>query len=335
MTLCMTIPGDALFQGDLIYTGVLRPGVGRTSLTQEGLVPYPVPWHALRVWDAVNMPLPSEGLVEAALETASYYWDPTSADDSFFIAQRNYRVVGARARIEVVGTDGGAVTAAIKKAASGTDIAAGIALHSGTINLKGTVDTNQALTLSVTSSDLDIAPGDAIGIDFTGTLTSARGAATVLLTPAGSADDLRLVGGTFATGVPSIQTGDLKNAGSTTRYARFSVELPPEYVAGQAVSVRLHAGMLTTVASTAATVNVEAYKSNKESLVSGGNLYTGAAQTINSLTFADKDFSLTATSLAAGDRLDVRIAILVNDTGTGTAVIGCIGSPEMLLTIKG
>src|SRR4051812_18223404 len=41
---------------------------------------------------------------------------------------------------------------------------------------------------------------------------------------------LGLVGGAFGTGVPSLQTGDLKNAGATTRYARFVFQLPPEYV---------------------------------------------------------------------------------------------------------
>jgi hypothetical protein len=153
-------------------------------------------------------------------------------------------------------------------------------------------------------------------------------------TPA--ADDLGLVGGTWATAVPSLQTGDLKNVpGPTTRYARVQFQLPPEYVTGQAVSIRLYAGMKTTVASTTATVDVEAYKSNKDGTVSGADLYTGAAVTINSTTFGNKDFSLTATALAPGDWIDIRVAVAISDTGTLTEVNGYIGSPEMLLTIKG
>jgi len=152
-------------------------------------------------------------------------------------------------------------------------------------------------------------------------------------TPA--SDDLGLIGGTWGTGVPSIQTGDLKAAGSTTRYARCQFQLPPEYVTGTGLVLRLHAGMITTIAGTAATVDVEVYKSGKEFLVSGSDLCATAATSINSTTLADKDFAITGTGLVAGDQLDIRIAILVNDAATGTAVIGCIGSAEMLLTIRG
>jgi hypothetical protein len=150
-----------------------------------------------------------------------------------------------------------------------------------------------------------------------------------------AADDLALVGGTFGTGCPSIQTGDLKNAGATTRYARALWQLPPEYVAGQSVTIRLSAGMVTTVASTAATVDLEVYQSARDTLKTGSDLCATAAQSINNLTFADKDFEITATGLEPGDWLDIRLAITVNDTGTGTAVIGCVGAAEPLLDIKG
>lgn len=98
-------------------------------------------------------------------------------------------------------------------------------------------------------------------------------------TPA--SDDLGLIGGTWGTGVPSIQTGDLKAAGSTTRYARCQFQLPPEYVTGTGIVLRLHAGMITTIAGTAATVDVEVYKSGKEFLVSGSDLCATAATSIN------------------------------------------------------
>lgn len=114
----------------------------------------------------------------------SFNWTASSADAAFFVADRAYVVTGIRARVEVAGTDGGAVTAAVKKAPSGTAIASGTALHSSTINLKGTAATNQALTLSTTAGVLNIAAGDAIGIDFTGTLTTAVGAVTVTMSPA-------------------------------------------------------------------------------------------------------------------------------------------------------
>lgn len=108
----------------------------------------------------------------------------SSVDKTSFVATRRYVVKAIIGRVEVAGTDASAVTAVIKKAASGTAIASGTALHSGTFNLKGTAATNQTLTLSTTASDLEIPAGTAIGIDFTGTLTSATGVVTVMLLPA-------------------------------------------------------------------------------------------------------------------------------------------------------
>ncbi len=108
----------------------------------------------------------------------------SSVDKVAFVATRRYVVHGITGRPTVAGTDGSAVTAVIKKAASATAITSGTALHSSTYNLKGTADTIQALTLSTTASDLEIPAGTCIGIDFTGTLTSATGVVTVCLAPA-------------------------------------------------------------------------------------------------------------------------------------------------------
>jgi hypothetical protein len=146
-------------------------------------------------------------------------------------------------------------------------------------------------------------------------------------------DDLGLIGGTFATAPPSIQTGDLKAAGATTRYARAQVELPWDYEAGQSVTLRFHAGMVTTISDGTATLDVEAYESDEEVGISA-DLCATAAQSINSLTFADIDFTITPTTLAAGDMLDVRIAIAINDTATGTAVIGCVGAAKLLCDVR-
>lgn len=112
-----------------------------------------------------------------------FNWNVPNADTSFFVASRPYRVKAILSRVDTAGTDAGAVTGAIRKAPSGTAVASGTALHSGTINLKGTAATNQSLTLSTTSSDLEIATGDCIGFDLTGVGTAAVGSVTVLLAP--------------------------------------------------------------------------------------------------------------------------------------------------------
>lgn len=116
--------------------------------------------------------------------TVNIEYNASSVDKVSFVATRAYVVHGITGRPTVAGTDGSAVTAVIKKAASATAITAGTALHSSTYNLKGTADTIQALTLSTTASDLEIPAGTAIGVDFTGTLTSATGVITVTLAPA-------------------------------------------------------------------------------------------------------------------------------------------------------
>lgn len=105
------------------------------------------------------------------------------ADTSFWVADRAYVVKGITGRVDVLGT-GGACTAQIRKAPSGTAGTSGTLLHSGTFNLVGTINTNQTLTLSTTEGALRIAAGDCLFFDLTGTPTSAVGNITVCLAPA-------------------------------------------------------------------------------------------------------------------------------------------------------
>lgn len=149
-----------------------------------------------------------------------------------------------------------------------------------------------------------------------------------------ASDDLGLYGGTFGTSQPLIRTYDVKAAGSVTLRARALIRLPAEYVAAESVKLRLSAGMVTTVADVAATVDVEAYKVGKDNSL-GSDICATSATTINSLTFANKDFTITAASLNPGDVLDVRITIAVNDAATATAVIAAIGGVDLLADIKG
>jgi len=147
-------------------------------------------------------------------------------------------------------------------------------------------------------------------------------------------DDLALIGGTFATGVPSIQTSDAK-ATTVTQYARAMITMPIEYDAATDVVLRFHAGMKTTVSDTTATLDVQCFLSDKEGLVSGADKYAGAALTINSIVLADKDFTLSAGGLSPGDILDLRITVAITDGATGTAVLGWIGSAALLCDVRG
>jgi len=151
-----------------------------------------------------------------------------------------------------------------------------------------------------------------------------------------AADDLGISGGTYGTNTVKLTVGDVK-ASTVTRYGRWCrVPLPPEYEDGETVRLRLSAAMETTVADTSATVDVEAFKVDREGLVDGSDLVTTAAQDINAdLVFSDHDFVVTPSGLSAGDVLDVRITVAVVDGATATAVIASIGAMELLCDIRG
>jgi len=113
-------------------------------------------------------------------------------------------------------------------------------------------------------------------------------------------DDLGLIGGTFGTETPSLRSEDLKALGATNKRARVLVQLPWDYVAGESVTLRFTAGMITTVAGTTATIDCEAYKqqSDPDDAI-GSDLVSTAATTMNSLTFSNVDFVVTPSSLAS------------------------------------
>lgn len=131
-----------------------------------------------------SMGLEGSDLNDGGFIPITFNYVASSVDNVFYVSNRKMIVKGIVGYPVVAGTDAGAVTAVVKKAASGTAITSGTALHSGTFNLKGTAATNQTLTLSTTAADLEIPAGTCIGVDFTGVLTSAVGCITVLLAPA-------------------------------------------------------------------------------------------------------------------------------------------------------
>lgn len=146
----------------------------------------------------------------------------------------------------------------------------------------------------------------------------------------GANDDLAVVYNTFLTAGPSIETGDVKN-GNSARKVGFQFSLPPEYVAGETVTLRINAGMKTTVAGTSCTVDAQVARSADPTV----DICATSAQSINSLTAADKDFTITPTDCFPGDLLDVVLTITYVDAVNGTAVIGKIYSVTWLLDIKG
>lgn len=96
-------------------------------------------------------------------------------DNVVYIATSPMEIVSIKCMPVVAGTDGGAVTAEVKKASGTTATGSGTAVATATFNLKSTIYTVQDATLSTTKSTRELAVADRLGIDFTGTLTSAEG----------------------------------------------------------------------------------------------------------------------------------------------------------------
>ena len=156
---------------------------------------------------------------------------------------------------------------------------------------------------------------------------------TVLPTT-GSSDDLGLYTGTFGTDNPYISSGDVKNA-TTTRYARFLIPVPECYVSGQSLTLRAAAGMVTTAASSSATIDFEAYLVGRATHKSGSDLVATSAISINTVGFSNRDFTLTTSTITPGLLLDVRVTIAVVDVATGTAVTPVLAALDLLADCQG
>lgn len=153
-----------------------------------------------------------------------------------------------------------------------------------------------------------------------------------LLTPlpsAGNATNLGLVAGTHGSASPSLQGSDLGgSSGSET--ARMLLQVPQDYDSGD-LTLRFHAGVLTTVYDTTLTLDVEAYEADGEAGI-GSDLCETAATSINALTLADKDFTIDGDGLVAGDVLDVQITVAAEDSGDLGVMKAIIGACKLLYT---
>ena len=123
-----------------------------------------------------------------------------------------------------------------------------------------------------------------------------------------------LSAGTFGSASP-VLVGETIAGDTKTDYTRFLWTAPADYVAASNVTLTIHARVSDTV-SGAKTLDVEAYKSNKEAGI-GSDICATAAQTLSSSAWANYAFTLTGTTLVAGDVLDIRLTGVLTGTQTG------------------
>lgn len=201
---------------------------------------------------------------------------------------------------------------------------------------RGTIDNTSGVVLSKANYTARASMAKELvtplGIPFTDLRVWDNFAA--LLPAAAAADDMGIVdGAVWGTNAPSLQTSD---ADSTTVTQKFRLQIPveTEFVLTGTMTLRLRCGMETNVSDTTATVDVEAYVDDGDAGV-GSDLCATAAQSINALANANKDFAITTASLVRGNILDCVVTVAITDGATGAAVIGQITHIELLRDIQG
>ena len=163
-----------------------------------------------------------------------------------------------------------------------------------------------------------------------GTITPEISNVSVLVASGlGGADDLALITGTPGTDALTIQGSDFGGTTSAEK-AAFEFVIPQSYRSGGAITVRAKAGVLTTISDNTLTLDVECWKDAGTGLV-GEDLCTTVAQDINSLTAANKDFTITPTGVVAGDRLIVRLSVAGDDSGNAGVMIPEISNVAVLI----
>ena len=203
-------------------------------------------------------------------------------------------------------------------------------LHSQTQALKA--QTAQGISLArsgLVQDDLKI-----YGIPLENLRTTATGQplGATAGTPAGA---FGITYGTHGTASPLV-VGEAASGNTKTDKARFQFPLPPEYVSGETVTLRVRCKEAVGAATVSTTIDAEVYENDKDGAPAGSptDLCATAAQDVTD-TIGNKDFTVTPTGLVAGDMLDVELTGVTTDTGGTVGTVLTITSVEMLLDIKG
>jgi hypothetical protein len=133
-----------------------------------------------------------------------------------------------------------------------------------------------------------------------------------------------------------VINGEVTDNETETSVGYIKFILPAEYVSAGDVTVRLRCAVVKTGGATdnGSSIDVEAYEQTDGAV--GSDICATAAQTFAALdTWYNKDFTITAAGLVAGDVLIIKItsSIIDSEAGAGTLVFNM--EPKILLDIKG
>ena len=133
----------------------------------------PVMWRCISSGDPGTWESVGESLLQVNFNVIG---GANAADyDGGVIMRGAWELVAVTERHQTAGTDAGAVTLQVVKAASGTAKGSGTNMLASGINLKASANTNQSGTPHATAANRQVADGDLVGLSTTGTLTAVDG----------------------------------------------------------------------------------------------------------------------------------------------------------------
>lgn len=165
--------------------------------------------------------------------------------------------------------------------------------------------------------------------DWLDTATGAKLGASAG-TPSGA---FGLTYGTHGSAGPKILS-EAASGNTKTNKMRRTFMLPPEYVAGQTVVLRVRCAETVAAAAVSTTIDAEVFKLDKDGGI-GSDICATSLADVDGATAANKDFTITPTGLVPGDVLDIELTGVVTDTGETNGTVLEIYATELHLDIKG
>lgn len=149
----------------------------------------------------------------------------------------------------------------------------------------------------------------------------------------GAAGKFKIVDGGQGTGGRTLVSENANNNTKTDKCVTV-FQLPLEYVAGSAITLRVRAKFTQGGnAPVTKTIDAECYKLDQDGAV-GSDLCATAVQTLTS-AFASYDFTITPTGLVAGDRFQIYLVGAISEAGAGGNNNISIGSVSLNTTLQG
>lgn len=151
-------------------------------------------------------------------------------------------------------------------------------------------------------------------------------------TPAGA---FALDEGAHGTNAPKI-VGEAASGNSKTNKMRRQFTLPPEYVAGTDLVLRVKCQETVGAATVSTTIDAEIFQVAAEAGLEGSptDLVDTTLIDVTEVT-ANKDFAIDGSGLEPGDEIDIELTGVTNDTGGTVGTVLEIYDTHLLLTIAG